>query len=64
MERFEGKCAVSDGQGCQELMEPGRAKGVHELLTRLLGRCTCESRARVHELYTVDGARTSERATA
>jgi len=42
------------------LMEPQRAQGVHELMVKLLGRCTCESLARVYEIYTVDGARRSE----
>ena len=51
-------------QGCHGLLLPGRAEGVHEVLTRLLGRCTCDSQARVIELYTVDGARTAERLSA
>lgn len=37
---------------CAELLEPDRAEGIHRLLTRLLGRCTCEdSIALVHQLY-------------
>ena len=47
---------VGMGQGCESLLEP-RYWGVHELMVRLLGRCTCASEARVHELYTVDGVR-------
>jgi len=48
-------------QGCMEWMEPARAKGVHELMESLLGRCTCEGPvARVYELYGVNGARTAE----
>lgn len=44
------------------MLEPRRAQGVHTLLTRLLGRCTCESpQTRVRELYGVDGAREMER---
>ena len=51
-------------EGCMELVTPRRAKAVHEMLQRLLGRCTCESTARVHELYTVNGARSAERVSA
>ena len=47
-------------QGCSNLLLPGRAEGVHDVMVRLLGRCTCESGARVIELYTVDGARTAK----
>lgn len=51
-------------QGCKALLEP-RYWGVHDLLVRLLGRCTCENEARVVELYTVDGCtRDPERASA
>lgn len=39
------------GQGCKALVEP-RWHGVHELLVRLLGQCTCEAGdAHVVELY-------------
>ena len=52
-------------QGCQGLLEPRYAEGVHALLTRLLGRCTCESQARVVELYSTDDEERSRvRATA
>ena len=38
-------------QGCRALLEP-KWHGVHDLLTRLLGRCTCEAGdAHVVELY-------------
>lgn len=47
------------GQGCEALLEPKWA-GVHDLLTRLLGRCTCEQDGNVARLYTVQGgSRTS-----
>lgn len=29
-------------RSCHELLEPRRAAGVHDLMTRLLGRCSCE----------------------
>jgi hypothetical protein len=36
---------------CRDLLEP-KWHGVHDLLTRLLGRCTCEAGdAHVVELY-------------
>lgn len=36
---------------CEELLEP-KWQGAHELLTRLLGRCTCEAGdAHIVELY-------------
>ena len=41
-------------QGCRSWLEP-RYWGVHDLMVRLLGRCTCEDEARVVELFTVDG---------
>ena len=47
-----------EGKSCMDLLTPGRGEGVHALLSRLLGRCTCEG-ARVHELYTVEGARSA-----
>ena len=49
---------VCEAQGCLDWMEPRRAKGVHELMVRLLGKCTCEgvSPAKI-ELYVVAGAR-------
>lgn len=51
-------------QGCKSLLEP-RYWGVHDLMVRLLGRCTCESEARVVELYTVNGVtRDPERVSA
>ena len=40
---------------CREWLEP-RFHGIHDLMTRLLGRCTCQNDARVIELYTVEGA--------
>jgi hypothetical protein len=47
--------------GCEEWLEPARAKGVHELLVDLLGECTCEQpRATVADLYVVDQAREPE----
>lgn len=50
---------------CVDLLTPRRAHGIHELLTRLLGRCTCTSGAeRVTELYMVDGGRSAERRSA
>ena len=43
-------------------MEPRRAQGVHDLMVRLLGQCTCEGvPAEVIELYVVDGARSAEK---
>jgi hypothetical protein len=56
---------VADEQGCLEWMEPRRAQGVHDLMVRLLGRCTCEGMAgEVLDLYVVDGARSAERVSA
>jgi len=46
-------------QGCKDWLEP-RYWGVHALMVRLLGRCTCENEARVVELYTVDGVTREE----
>ena len=37
-------------QGCRALLEPKWA-GIHDLMVRLLGRCTCDTDARVVELY-------------
>ena len=53
-------------QGCHEWLEKGRAEGVHQLMTELLGQCPCESpRERVARLYVVDQAReVEERMTA
>lgn len=51
------------GQGCEALLEPKWA-GVHGLLVRLLGRCTCEEDARVVELYRVEECRQPERQSA
>lgn len=42
------------------MLTPGRAEGVHALLVRLLGRCTCENDERVRRLYTVEGAGRAE----
>ena len=42
-------------QGCRDWLEP-RLWGVHDLMVRLLGRCTCEDESRVIELYTVEGS--------
>lgn len=42
-------------QGCRDWLEP-RLWGVHDLMVRLLGRCTCEDESRVVELYTVEGS--------
>ena len=61
---MEGIAVGQGTEGCMELVTPRRAKAVHEMLQRLLGRCTCESTARVHELYTVNGARSAERVSA
>lgn len=41
-------------QGCRGFVEP-RWYGIHDLMVRLLGRCTCESESRVVQLYTVEG---------
>lgn len=39
---------------CEELMTKDRASGVHELLTRLLGECTCgRSEDEILDLYGV-----------
>lgn len=48
---------------CRSWLEP-RYEGVHALMVRLLGRCTCESDTRVVELFTAAGAESRERATA
>jgi hypothetical protein len=55
---------MQDEQGCFALLEQGRADGVHAVMTRLLGECTCQQEARVIELYTVEGARTAQLLTA
>ena len=48
-------------QGCHEWLEKGRAEGVHQLMTELLGQCPCESPIeRVARLYVVDQAREVE----
>ena len=53
---------MADEQGCLEWLEPRRAQGVHDLMVRLLGKCTCEDMpAEVIELYVVDGARSAGR---
>lgn len=44
---------------CKDMMEPRRARGVHALMVKLFGRCTCGSE-RPRQLYTVAGARTAE----
>jgi len=44
------------GQGCRALLEP-RYWGVHDLMVRLLGRCTCEEDGRVVELFKVEELR-------
>jgi len=45
---------------CEGLLEP-RWQGIHDLLTRLLGRCTCEAGdAHVVELFRTAEARMSE----
>ena len=45
---------------CEDLLEP-KWRGVHDLLTRLLGRCTCErGDAHIVELYRPAEARISE----
>ena len=41
---------------CELFLLGRRGPELHALLTRLLGRCTCESLAEVIELYTVDGS--------
>jgi hypothetical protein len=43
-------------QGCRALLEPKWA-GIHELMVRLQGRCTCDTDARVVDLYRVDECR-------
>lgn len=44
-----------------DMLEPRRAQGVHDLMTRLLGRCTCErGEAEVTSLYGVDGAHSAD----
>jgi len=44
-------------EGCLDWLTPNRAQGVHDLMTKLLGRCTCQSSTtRVHHLYAVAGA--------
>ena len=55
---------MEDDQGCFALLEPGRAEGVHAVMTRLLGECTCTKESRRIELYTVEGARTAARLSA
>jgi len=51
-------------QGCRSWLEP-RWAGIHDLMVRLLGHCTCdEGQAHVFELYTVEGARSAERLSA
>lgn len=55
----EGHCR------CMDLLSPRRGIAIHQLMTRLLGRCTCEGgERRVTELYMVNGARTAERLSA
>ena len=45
---------------CEDLLEP-QWQGIHDLLTRLLGRCTCEAGdAHVIELYRPAAARVAE----
>jgi hypothetical protein len=40
-------------EGCRDWLEP-RYEGVHYLMVRLLGRCTCQSsREQVHRLYSI-----------
>ena len=46
-------------QGCRALLEPKWA-GIHDLMVRLLGACTCERDARVVELYRVEECRGPE----
>lgn len=41
---------------CTKLLEP-RYWGIHDLMVRLFGACTCECEDRVSELYTVERAR-------
>lgn len=49
---------MDEAQGCLAWMEPRRAQGVHDLMVRLLGRCTCDGvPAAKIELYVVAGAR-------
>lgn len=55
----EGKCR------CTDLLSPRRGIAIHQLMTRLLGRCTCEGGAkRVTELYMVNGGQSAERISA
>jgi hypothetical protein len=59
MERMES--LVSEEQGCLDWMTERRASGVHELMTRLLGRCTCEGvPPEKLQLYVVVGARSAD----
>ena len=56
---------MDEDQGCLDWMEPRRAEGVHALMTRLLGRCTCEGMPPdMIRLYVVDGARSAEQVSA
>lgn len=42
---------------CAHLLTTRRARGVHSLMTRLLGRCTCKRGEReVRKLYGIAGA--------
>ena len=60
-----GSGLVAEEQGCLAWLEPRRAQGVHDLMVRLLGKCTCEGvPAEVIELYVVDGARSAEMVSA
>lgn len=58
-EEQEGQCR------CTDLLSPRRGIAIHQLMTRLLGRCTCEAgERRVTELYMVHGGRSAERISA
>lgn len=50
-------------QGCRALLEPKWA-GIHDLMVRLLGACTCQTDDRVVELYRVEECRSGERVSA